>query len=93
MQTVEAVEYRQRGLQGVAIIKGTHVRIAIGLWVDGASEVILGTDTRIHIRKKTANGTRLVGLVVVKVECSPLHLVVVLHGILHTLLHRPLLRL
>jgi len=66
MQAVESVEHGQRGLQGVAIIKGTYISIAIGRRVDGSPEVILGTDVGIYDRQESSCGTRLAGLIIVQ---------------------------
>ena len=48
VHSAEAVEHRQRGIHAVVVIEGAHIGIAVGLRVDGASEVVLGSDAGIH---------------------------------------------
>ena len=89
MQTAEAIEYGQGGLQGIDIIEGADIGIRIGLRVDGSPEVILYRNHRIDIRKESPDGGYSRRLVVVEVESRLTNSVVMFHGILHTLLHAP----
>ena len=91
MNTTEAIEDRQRCRQLITIIKGTHIGIAVGLGVDGSSKVILCPDIPIDSRQKPAYSASLCGFIVVEFERCLSHLVVVSHGICHTLLHGELL--
>ncbi len=91
MQAAEPVEDRKRGTQGIDIIKGADIGIDVGLRVDGSAEVILRTDPCTHLRQEPPYGCCLVGQAIVQLQFGPLHLVVVLNGILHTPLHRPTL--
>ena len=93
VQSAEAVEHGQRGIHAVVVIEGAHVGIGIGLRVDGAAEVVLGSYAGIHRWQEIADGTQLRCLVVVEFQFGSLHLMVMLYGILHALLHRPRLRL
>ena len=89
MKPTESVEHGQRGRQLITIIKGTHIGIAVGLRVDGASEVILGANASIHRRQETTDSLRFLRLIVVEFQRSLFHLVVMFHSILHALLHCP----
>ena len=90
MQTTESVEYWQRRRELITIIKGTHIGIAVGLWVDGTTKVILGTDVAIHRRQEITDSTGLRCLIVVEFQLGLFHLVIMLHRILHALLHGPI---
>ena len=89
MHAAETVEHGQRSLQGVAVIKGVHIGIAVGLGVNGSSKVVLGTDVGIYGRQESSCGSCLLRPVVIQFQLSTLHLMIVLHGILHALQHRP----
>ena len=86
---LKAVEQGNRGTHAVAIIKGTHVGIGVGLRVDRPTKIILVAYAGMQRGQESTHRLRLVAPIVFHGQPLLCHLVVVLHGVAHTLLHRP----
>ena len=85
MQAAESVKHRQQCLNGVAIVKGAYIGVAVGLRVNRPSEVVLRTDVGINGRKEAPGSIVFGYFIIVEFQLCPPHLMVMLHGIPHAL--------
>ena len=87
VQTLETVEDRERRRQGVAVVEGAHIRVGVRLGVDGTSEIILCADVAADGRQEGAYGFRVLCPAAVLSKLTDTDVMVVFHGIAHTVSH------